>query len=142
MLTYRRIDLSEHFDAPKPIIYYVTVTPKNTTMVKNAVPRDQFKRIEVGDEMSVYAINSSVANSPRRFTIWYNKEMAAIETSEGSIWGDWDEEEKLLLTEVFQEAQDVYGYSVGGRIAHNLLGHSGIYSSGKFYLLTEATSET
>lgn len=141
MRTCKCVDLSVYLDAPKPIIYYVTVNPRNSMMVKDAVPRDQVRHIEVGDEMSVYAVNSSVASSPLRFTIWYNKEMAAIETSEGSIWGDWDEEEKLLLTEVFEQAEDIYGYPVGGKIAHTLIGHSGIYSSGKFYLLAESTSE-
>jgi hypothetical protein len=139
MLTYKRIDLTEHIGEPEPIIEYVTVTPQNAIMVRDSVPADQIRHIEVGDEMSVYAVDGS---APRRLTIWYNKEVAAIETSEGSIWGDWDEDEELLLTEEFEEAQDIDGSSVGGRIAHNLLGHSGIYSSGKFYVLTESGNET
>jgi hypothetical protein len=134
MHTCKRIEHLEHIGVPKPIIYYVSITPKNAIMVKDAVPHDQLRHIDVGDEMSVYAVIGSVENVPRRLTIWYNKEVAAIETSEGSIWGDWDEDVGLLLTEEFEQAEDEY--SIGGRIAHNLLGHRGIYSSGNFYLLT------
>jgi hypothetical protein len=63
--------------------------------------------------------------------------MAAIETPQGSIWGDWDEEEELLLTEDFEEAQTVDGSPVNGRIAYSLLGHRGIYSSGNFYIFSD-----
>lgn len=141
MLICKRIDLTGYPNKPKAIIYYVSVTSQNAKMVKDSIPADQIRHVEAGDEMSVYAIDGSASNSPRRLTIWYNKEVAAIETAEGSIWGDWDED-KLLLTEEFEEAQDVDGSSIGGRIVYNLFGLRGIYSSGNFYLFTDSTSDT
>jgi len=110
-------------------------------MVKETVPADQLSQIEGGDEISVYALEGPSADRSRRMTIWYNKEMAAIETPEGSIWGDWDEDEELLLTEEFGVAQAVDGSSVNGRIAYNLLGLRGLYSSGHFYLFTDSRGD-
>lgn len=141
MLICKRIDLTEYRNKPKAIIYYVSVNSQNAKMVRDSIPADQIRYVEAGDEISVYAIDGSASNGPRRLTIWYNKEVAAIETAEGSIWGDWDED-KLLLTEEFEEAQDVDGSSVGGRVVYNLFGLRGIYSSGNFYLVTDSTSDS
>jgi hypothetical protein len=107
-------------------------------MVRESVPADQIDEIEAGDEISVYAIYG-FPKGPRRLTIWYNKEMAALETSAGSIRGDWDEDDDLLLTEELVEAQNADGAPVNGRIAYNLSGTKGIYSSGNFYHLTVPT---
>ena len=133
MLACKRIDLTECQDEPQTIIDYLSVTLQNASMVRDSVPSDQISQIEAGDEISVYSVVGSAAGGPKRLTIWYNKEAAAIETAEGSIWGDWDEDEELLLTEDFEESQDVDGASVSGRIAYNLYGFRGIYSSDGFY---------
>ena len=142
MLTCIPIDLSEYQNEPVEIIEYVSVTLQKAKMVMESVPADQMSQIEAGDEISVYAIDGPASNGTKRLTIWYNKEMAAIETSEGSIWGDWDENEELLLTEEVVEAHDLDGSSVNGRIAYNLLGLRGIYSSGNFYLFTDSQGDT
>ena len=137
MLTCIRMDLSEYQEEPEALIDYVSVSLQNARKVKESVPADQLSQIESGDDISVYAVDGPSADRSRRMTIWYNKEMAAIETPEGSIWGDWDEEGELLLTEEFAEAQTVDGSPVNGRIAYNLLGLRGVYSSGDFYLFTD-----
>lgn len=137
MLTCIRVDLSEYREEPEAIIDYVSVSLHNARRVKESVPADQLNQIESGDDISVYAVGGSATGRSRRITIWYNKEMAAIETPEGSIWGDWDEEEELLLTEEFEEAKAADGSPVNGRIAYNLHGLRGIYSSGNFYLFTD-----
>jgi len=141
MLTCIRVDLSEYRGEPEAIIDYVSVSLHNARMVRESVPADQLSQIEGGDDISVYAVDGSSAGRSRRMTIWYNKEMAAIETPEGSVWGDWDEDEELLLTEEFEEARAVDGSPVNGRIAYNLLGRRGIYSSGGFYLFTDVRGD-
>jgi hypothetical protein len=133
MLASKRIDPTECQDEPQTIIEYLSVTLQNASLVRDSVPSDQISQIEAGDEISVYAVAGSATDGPKRLTIWYNKEVAAIETAEGSIWGDWDEDEELLLTEEFEESQDVDDASVSGRIAYNLSGLRGIFSSGGFY---------
>ena len=136
MLTCSRMDLAENHDELHAIIEYVSVTLQNVKMVRESVPDDQICEIEAGDEISVYSINGPVSTASRRLTIWYNKEMAAIETFEGSIRGDWNEAEEVLLTGEQVQAQNVDGSSVNGRIAYNLYGIKGIYSSGgDFYHL-------
>ena len=110
-------------------------------MIKETVPADQLSQVEGGDDISVYAVDGPSVDRSRRMTIWYNKEMAAIETPQGSIWGDWDEEEELLLTEDFEEAQTADGVPVNGRIAYNLIGLRGIYSSGNFYIFSDTDGE-
>ncbi|MGD0584552.1 MAG: hypothetical protein ABSA86_02095 [Oryzomonas sp.] len=142
MLTCIRVDLSEYQEEPEALIEYVSVSLQNAKMIRETVPADQLGQIEGGDDISVYAVDGPSVNSSRRMTIWYNKEMAAIESPKGSIWGDWDEEEELLLTEEFEEAQTVDGSPVHGRIAYNLLGLRGIYSSGNFFLFSDSESDT
>lgn len=141
MLTCIRVDLSEYQEEPEALIDYVSVSLQTAKMIKETVPADQLSQIEGGDDISVYAVDGSSVDRSRRLTIWYNKEMAAIETPGGSIWGDWDEDEELLLTEEFEEARTVDGSPVNGRIAYNLLGLRGIYSAGDFYLFTDSRSD-
>lgn len=141
MPTCIRMDHSEYQEEPQALIEYVSVSLQNAKMVKETVPADQLGQIEGGDDISVYAVDGPSVDRSRRMTIWYNKEMAAIETPKGSIWGDWDEEEELLLTEDFEEAHTVEGSPVNGRIAYNLRGLRGIYSSGNFYLFSDSEGD-
>ena len=141
MPTCIRLDSSEYQEEPQALIEYLSVSPQNAGMVKDAVPADQLSQVEGGDEISVYAVDGPPVDCSRRMTIWYNKEMAAIETPQGSIWGDWDEEEELLLTEDFEEAQTADGAPVNGRIAYNLLGLRGLYSSGNFYVFSDSEGD-
>jgi hypothetical protein len=136
------LDLSEYQEEPQALIEYLSVSLQNARMIKETLPADQLSQVEEGDDISVYAVDGPTADCSRRMTIWYNKEMAAFETPQGSIWGDWDEEEELLLTEDFEEAHTVDGSPVKGRIAYNLLGHRGIYSSGNFYVFSDSEGDT
>ena len=137
MKLYQLIDYSCVKECPEAVLEFATVSMHNILSIRKAVPDDQRDFVEEGDEMAVYAVKHSDPACKRRLTIWFNKEIAAIETSEGSVWGDWDEDEELLLTEEFEKAQDVDDSIIMGRRAYNLYGISGIYASGRFYSLVD-----
>ena len=142
MKQYYLIDHSCIEETPEKILEYEVVSTKTISRIRKAIPHDQREYVEEGDELSVYSIKKSNGNDNSRLTIWLNKEIAAFETSNGSIWGDWDEDEELLLTGDNETAQDVEGATIIGRRAYNIYGISGIYALGRFYTLLDEGLES
>jgi len=137
MKEYQFIDYSCIEEEPETCLDYTIVTFNNIARVKKAVPPDQRDHVREDDEIAVYSVKGSDDENKRRLTIWFNREIAAIETPSGSIWGDWDEEEELMLTEDFETAQDSEGSTLLGRVSYNIYGICGIYVSGRFYTPVE-----
>jgi hypothetical protein len=141
MSPYQLIDYSCIEESPEMVLDFAIVTLNNIGRVKKAVPHDQRDHVEKNDELAVYAVKESGGDGKRRLTVWFNKEIAAIETSDGSIWGDWDDDEELLLTEEIETAQDIEESTIIGRRAYNIYGICGIYALGRFYSLVAGGSE-
>jgi hypothetical protein len=129
------IDYSDRDGSLVPVLDYQTVTLGNIERVKQIVPIEQQGQIEEGDYIAVCDIDNSIEGIKGKLTIWYNKDMACIDINNCVIWGCWDENEKLVLTEDYAEAKDFAGKTVKGLLAYNTHGVKGIYSDGKFYTI-------
>ncbi len=140
MREYEFIDYSCIEEEPETFLDFTMVTCNNIARIRKAIPNDQRDHVKENDEVAVYFIRNSAGETNRKLTVWYNREIAAIETSGGSIWGDWDEDEELLLTEEFETAQDCEGSMLIGRISYNKYGIRGIYASGRFYAPVDDSS--
>ena len=141
MRLYQFIDHSCIEEGPEMVLNFSIVTQDNIAQVKKAVPHDQRDHVKVNDELAVHAVKEWDGDGKRRLTVWFNKDIAAIEASDGSIWGDWDDDEELLLTEEIETAQEIEGYTIIGRRAYNIYGICGIYASGRFYSLVDSESD-
>lgn len=141
MRLYQLIDYSCIEEEPEMVLDFSIVTQDNVARVKKAVPHDQRDHVKVNDELAVHSVKESDGDGKRRLTVWFNKEIAALETSDGSIWGDWDDDEELLLTEKIETAQEIEGSTIIGRRAYNIYGICGIYASGRFYSLVDSESD-
>ena len=137
MKLYQFVDYSCIEEAPARLVEYVTVSSDNISRIRKTVPNDQREFVEDGDELCVYVLGGTEGDGRRRLTVWFNKEMAAVETGDGSVWGDWDEDEELLTTEELEKGEDAEGSVILGRKAYNIYGHCGIYAAGKFYTLVD-----
>lgn len=141
MRLYQFIDYSCIEEDPEMVLNFSVVTQDNIARIKKAVPHDQRDHVRVDDELAVHAVKDSDGDGRRRLTVWFNKEIAALETSDGSTWGDWDDDEELLLTEKIETAQEIEGSTIIGRRAYNIYGICGIYALGRFYSLVDSESE-
>ena len=141
MRLYQLIDYSCIEEDPEMVLNFSIVTQDNIAQVKKAVPHDQRDHVKINDELAVHAVKEWDGDGKRRFTIWFNKDIAAIETSDGSIWGAWDDDEELLLTDKMETAQEIEGPVITGMLAYNIYGICGIYASGRFYSLVDSESE-
>jgi hypothetical protein len=141
MRLYQVIDYSCIEECPEMVLNFSVVTQANIARVKKAVPHDLRDHVEVDDELAVHALKESDVDGKRRLTVWFNKEIAAIETSDGIIWGNWDDDEEMLLTEKMETAQDVEGSTIQGKRAYNIYGICGIYALGRFYSLVDSESD-
>jgi hypothetical protein len=129
------IDYSDRDDSLVPVLDFQTVTLSNIERVKQTVPIDQQEQVEEGDDIAVYDIDNTIEGIKGKLTIWYNKEMACMDINNYSIWGHWDENDELIMTEEYAEAKDPVGMTVTGQLAYNIHGVRGIYSGGNFYTI-------
>ena len=128
-------DYSDRDESLVPVLDFQTVTLSNIERVKRIVPVDQQEQVEEGDDIAVYDIDNTIEGIKGKLTIWYNKEMACMDINNYSIWGDWDENDELVMTEEYAEAKDLVGMTVNGQLAYNTHGVRGIYRDGNFYTI-------
>lgn len=133
------IDYADRNESLAPLVEYHRVTPRNMETLRAWLLPDQMAQVEDGDEIAVYRIDNTVEGITGTLIVWYNKEMACIDTGSGSDWGDWDESAELVVTEEFGEAEDPDGVSVAGRIAFNIHGIRGILTGDDFHTLDKET---
>jgi hypothetical protein len=133
------IDYSDRDESLVPVLDYQSVTLSNIEKVKQIVPIDQQEQVEEGDDIAVYDIDNTIEGIKGKLTIWYNKDVACIDINDFSIWGYWDENDELVLTEEYVEAKDAVGVSINGQLAYNTHGVRGIYRDGNFYTIISET---
>jgi len=138
----RFVDYSGRPDSLVELYDYRCVTRDILEDVKYVVPQDRFRQVEVGDSITVYIVDNRREGIQGMLTIWHNKEIACLDKGEGKIWGEWDAENKLVLTDEFDEVNDECGMARIGRIAYNTFGIQGKYTGGKFYTLFRGESIT
>jgi len=129
------IDYADRGESLVPVLDFQTVTLGNIKRVKQLVPADQREHVEEGDDIAIYDINNAIEGINGKLTIWYNKEMACLDIDNRSIWGHWDENDELVITEEFAEAKDPGGITVSGQLAYNTHGVRGIYRDGDFFTI-------
>jgi hypothetical protein len=110
------------------------VTVDDLAAIKDILPC-QWAQVRAGDDLSIYIVDNRTEGVKGLLTVWHGKEKACIDTGDGNVWGDWKEDAKLIVTEEYEEAKDVAGMEVMGRIAYNAHGVRGIYSQRRFFTL-------
>ena len=104
--------------------------------LKKLVPNDHLERLEPGDDFSLYLIENMEDNNQALFSFWTDIGLAGMNFGGSTIWGHFDTNNELLLTEEFAHALNSSGNSVKGTVAYNLHGIRGIFANGTFYTLT------
>lgn len=129
------IDYSTRDDSSMTLVTSGPVTKHTIAHLKQALPPGQDRYVVEGDKMAVYQLDNPLGEIRGTLVIWLNKGKACINTDTGRIWGDWEDAQKLVLTEDYDEAEDPDGKSVMGRRAYNIFGMRGIYAQKTFYTL-------
>jgi hypothetical protein len=128
------IDHSDRAASLIELYRFQAVTLEEMGEIRDVIP-DQMSEVEEGDDLIIYIVDNRVEGVRGLLTIWPGKEMACIDMGTGTLWGDWREDEQLVLTEEFDEVKDEEGMPVMGRVAYNTHGLPGIYCQGVFYTL-------
>ena len=134
------LDYSDRDECLQPVVESLNVTQRSKEFLQMFVSQDKLEKMEEGDEIAIYRLNNPVEGISGELLILYSKAIACINTGNGNVWGDWDEDNELLLTEEFEEAKDEEGVAVMGRVAYNTQGIRGIYSRGECYTLFNEVS--
>jgi len=132
------IDYADRDESLVPVLDFQTVTLGNIERVKKIVPIGQREQVEEGDDIAVYDIDNSIEGIKGKLTIWYNKEMACLDIGNCCIWGHWNENDELVMTEEYAEAKDPVGVTVSGQLSYNTHGIRGIFDDGSFYTIINA----
>jgi hypothetical protein len=135
------LDYSDRDDSMLSLVEYHQVTRGSLETLREYVLPDQMAQIEEGDEIEIYRIENCVDGISATLIIWYNKEMACIDTGSGSVWGDWDEDAELVVTEEYGEAEDAEGIPIAGRLAYNTHGVRGIRAREAFHTLIREAAQ-
>lgn len=134
------VDYSDRTGSLIKLYEYPAVTLADIAEVRDVIP-DLMDQVDEGDELVVYIVDNRTEGFKGLLTIWNRKGMACIDLGEGAVWGDWEMEPSLVVTEEFEEAEDDRGMAVAGRIAFNTHGVRGIYSHGEFFTLFDADED-
>ena len=131
----RFVDYSDRPGCLVELYNFGCITNANLKDAKSVIPSGHFWQVELGDHIVSYIIDNRIEGIQGMLTIWHNKGVACLDKGEGKIWGDWLDDEKLLLTYEFEEVQDLYRVASIGRITYNTHGIRGKFEAGKFYTL-------
>jgi len=131
-----QVDYSGRNDSLIVLYKCPSVTAEDLSSIKEVLP-DHSSHVYEGDVLTIYIVDNRTEGIEGLLSIWHRKEKARFNTGGRTIWGDWNEEAGLLVTEDFAEAGDMAGAAITGRIAYNSHGIRGIYSEGRFFTLTD-----
>ena len=134
MVECELIDYSERPESLIMLFKYPAVTVNDIAAIKDILP-DQWAQVRAGDDLSIYVVDNRTEGVKGLLTVWHGKEKACIDMGDGNVWGDWQEDAKLIVTEEYEEAKDDDGMDIMGRIAYNSHGMRGIYSRRRFFTL-------
>lgn len=112
------------------------VTADDLASIKEILP-EHSTHVYEGDVLTIYIVDNRTEGIKGLLSIWHRKENARLNMGDGNIWGDWEVDAKLLVTEDFAVAEDKNGMAVMGRIAYNNHGIRGLYSRGSFFTLSD-----
>ena len=119
---------------PAYVFRNVPVNDRNMHTIRGVIPSDQKEVLQTGDTVSVIYFSNPSHGIRGTITIWNGSLKGAISIGNGSIWGEWDEERRLLVTDMHEETWSAYGVAISGNISYNMDGMRGILSSGIFYI--------
>ena len=144
MTRYVLTDFSDRSESLIKLCEYPTVTTTNLSEIKEIISylRIPLYQVQEGDNLIIYIVDNRIEEIRGFIAVWRNKDIACINIGEMTIWGMWDETDKVLVTDEFEAGEDGEGNCVMGRRAFNAHGLSGIYSRGLFYRLPDDVAET
>ena len=87
-----------------------TITADNINAMRDTLPGDQAKEIEIGCRTWPITYGGSCRG---QMTVWPTGR-GAVEFGGDSIWGDWAEGEQRLYTEDYDEAGNCIVYDAAG----------------------------
>jgi len=135
MESCRLVDYSDRPECLIELHNFDCVTHETLRDARSAIVTGHFGPVEVGDRIVSFIVDNRTEGVQGLLTVWRNKGVACLDKGEGKIWGDWQEDEKLVLTYDFQEVKGLRGTPAIARIAYNVHGMRGVWEGGKFYTL-------
>ena len=98
-------------------------------------------QVKEGDELTISIIDNRIEGVKGFLSIWHNRGIACINTGADTVWGKWNEDERVLLTGESEIADENASSAIIGEIAYNSHGIRGIYSQGIFFRLVDRLTE-
>jgi hypothetical protein len=118
---------------------YSNVNATDMTEIREIISYLQLPSYQVqeGDYLSIYIVDNRAECVKGYLAVWHNRGIACINTDRLKLWGDWEESNKLVLSEFLEEGENRDGTVISGRRAYNTDGVKGIYSQGRFFRFTD-----
>lgn len=115
------------------VVRKMFVTEDNLHEIRGLISAEQHEKINPGDIISVILFYNNCNGTHGVVTIWHNKFTAAIKVMENDLFGEWDEKNKVVITEEKEMSWTIHGEELSGRIAFDIYGFEGIFSCGRFF---------
>jgi hypothetical protein len=116
-----------------PVLERQLVTDETIAELQGLTSPEQHGLFETGDDVSIYYFVNSSSVGRGTVTIWHNKGVAALATGQVTLFGSWDEQAGILITNLKDESWTRAGEHLLGNLTFNLKGDKGIYSCGMYY---------
>lgn len=131
------IDYSGRFESLIKLCGYSAVSMGDLSEIKEIISYIQLPSYQVqeGDNFFIFIIDNRVEGIKGFLAIWQNREMACLNIGNGNVWGKWEKQHNLLLTDEYEIGEEADGTEVAGRVVYNSHGIGGIYSQGRFYTI-------
>lgn len=96
------------------VVRKMIVTEDNLHEIKGLISTEQHEKINPGDIISVILFYNNCNGAHGAVTIWHNKFMAAIKMMDNDLFGEWDEKNKVVITEEKEMAWTIHGEELSG----------------------------
>ena len=135
MLKCDMADLSDRSENLIKLCEYTNVTVIDIPEIEEIISYLQLPlyQVQEGDNLSVYIVDNRLKLIKGYLAIWHNKGIACINIDSLQLWGEWEENNMLVLSEILEVGEYVEGGVITGRKAYNTDGARGIYSQGRFF---------
>jgi hypothetical protein len=135
MLKCELTDLSDRSESLIKLCEYTDVTVIDIPEIEEIFSYLQLPLYQVreGDYLSIYIVDNRMKSVKGYLAIWHNKGIACINTDAINLWGEWEENNMLVLSGILEAGEYIDGGTIMGRRAYNTDGAGGIYSQGRFF---------
>jgi len=115
---------------------YPAVTRDEIATLREVLSPVQLVQVTEGDSLHAYIVDNRIEGVVGLLTIWDNRPIACLDTGFGAVWGAWDRDRQVLVTDDAMEAEGDGGAVIRGKTAYNSHGVKGIFSGGIFHTIS------